>query len=98
LVKTFGSFTAVDDISFSVAEGEFLGFLGPNGAGKTTTIHMLLDLTQPTSGIVTFFGKTFKHHHSEILQQVGFTSPYVASPYRLTVYENLRVIAALYGI
>ena len=56
LVKQFGAFTAVNDISFSVAVGETFGFLGPNGAGKTTTIRMLTGISPPTSGMATIFG------------------------------------------
>ena len=56
LVKTFGSFTAVNDVSFDVAEGEIFAFLGPNGAGKTTTIKMLTTLLRPTSGAIELDG------------------------------------------
>ena len=56
LTKRFGDFTAVDDISFDIGEGEILGLLGPNGAGKTTTIQMLLDLVTPSSGSIHMFG------------------------------------------
>lgn len=98
LVKKFGKFTAVDDISFSMEGGEILGFLGPNGAGKTTTIHMLLGLITPTTGEISIFGKSLEHHREEILQDVNFTSPYVELPYRNTVYENLNVFCKLYNI
>jgi ABC-2 type transport system ATP-binding protein len=98
LTKRFGDFTAVDDVSFAVDRGEIVGLLGPNGAGKTTTLHMLLDLITPTSGDIRVFGKPFAQHRDEILQQMNFTSPYVAFPYRLTVMENLRVFARLYDI
>ena len=57
LKKTFGSFTAVDDVSFNVAEGEIFAFLGPNGAGKTTTIKMLTTLLKPTSGSIEQIGR-----------------------------------------
>ncbi len=98
LTKRFGDFTAVDDLSFSIARGEIVGLLGPNGAGKTTTIHMLLGLITPSAGQIRVFGKPFDAHREEILQQVNFTSPYVAFPYRLTVMENLRVFARLYDV
>ena len=62
LVKRYGSFTAVDGISFVVPKGKIIGFLGPNGAGKTTTIQMLLGITTPTSGEISFFGKDFRSH------------------------------------
>ncbi|HSW88336.1 MAG TPA: ATP-binding cassette domain-containing protein, partial [Candidatus Saccharimonadales bacterium] len=62
LTKKFGDFVAVDAISFSLQEGEILGFLGPNGAGKTTTIQMLLGVLTPTSGDVVYFGKSLEKH------------------------------------
>ena len=91
-------YTAVDNISFQVAEGEILGFLGPNGAGKTTTIQMLLGVMTPTSGAIYYFGKDFARHRSEILQKVTFASAYARLPGRLTIEENLDVYGRLYGI
>ena len=85
-------FIAVNGISFDVKEGEILGFLGPNGAGKTTTIQMLLSILTPTSGAVSYFGKDFFTHRSEILEKVGFASTYVKLPGNLTVYENLDML------
>ncbi|OGC81635.1 MAG: ABC transporter ATP-binding protein [Candidatus Abawacabacteria bacterium RBG_16_42_10] len=98
LTKRFADFTAVDNISFSMGKGEIVGFLGPNGAGKTTTIHMLLDLITPSGGEISIFGKDFRKHREEILQQMNFASPYVSLPYRLTVFENLMVFACIYNI
>ena len=98
LGKRFGDFTAVDDVSFSIEQGEIVGLLGPNGAGKTTTIHMILGMVTPTSGEIRIFGKPFQEHREEILQFMNFTSPYVAFPFRLTVMENLRVFAKIYGV
>jgi ABC-2 type transport system ATP-binding protein len=98
LTKTFGDFTAVDDVSFEIERGEIVGLLGPNGAGKTTTIHMILGLITPSAGEIRIFDKPFATHREEILQDMNFTSPYVAFPYRLTVYENLAVFARIYGI
>ncbi|HEY6418377.1 MAG TPA: ABC transporter ATP-binding protein [Candidatus Binataceae bacterium] len=98
LTKTFGDFTAVDDVSFGIERGEIVGLLGPNGAGKTTTIHMILGLITPSAGEIRIFEKPFAAHREEILQEMNFTSPYVAFPYRLTVYENLAVFARIYGI
>src|SRR5438552_3121238 len=95
LTKIFGKFIAVDDVSFDVRPGEIVGLLGPNGAGKTTTIHMILGLISPTSGEVRIFGKRFEEHRQEILEQMNFTSPYVAFPVRLTVFENLMVFARM---
>ena len=98
LTKIFGKFTAVDEVSFEVRPGEIVGLLGPNGAGKTTTIHMILGLIAPTSGEVRIFGKRFEDHRQEILEQMNFTSPYVAFPIRLTVFENLMVFARMYNV
>jgi ABC-2 type transport system ATP-binding protein len=98
LTKAFGKFVAVNDVSFEVRPGEIVGLLGPNGAGKTTTIHMILGLISPSAGEVRIFGKRFEAHRTEILEQMNFTSPYVAFPVRLTVYENLRVFARMYNV
>ncbi len=98
LTKRFGSLTVVDDLSFVVAPGEIVGFLGPNGAGKTTTLAMLLGLLLPTSGQVHVLGLSMPAERQRILARVNFTSPYVALPGNLTVDENLRVFAHLYGV
>lgn len=89
---------AVDGISFSLGQGEILGFLGPNGSGKTTTIQMLLGTLTATSGKITYFGKDFDLHHTEILQKVAFASTYTSMPWILTIAENLEVFGYLYGI
>src|SRR5512136_3169065 len=78
LVKDFGKFRAVDDVSFDVRRGEILGLLGPNGAGKTTVIHMLLGLTTPTAGAIRIFGFDLAHHREEILERTNFSSSYVS--------------------
>jgi ABC-2 type transport system ATP-binding protein len=88
----------VDDISFSIKPGEIVGLLGPNGAGKTTTIFMLLDLITPTSGEIKIFGMDYKHDHEKIIQQLNYSSTYVQMAARLTVAENLRVMAKLYQV
>jgi ABC-2 type transport system ATP-binding protein len=98
LTKHFGKFTAVNNISFDIKEGEILGFLGPNGAGKTTTIQMLLGLITPTKGTVKIFGKNFADHKEEILGLVNFSSAYVSLPTNLKVWENLYTFARLYGV
>lgn len=90
--------TAVNNISFSIAEKEIVGLLGPNGAGKTTTIQMLLGLITPTSGTITIFGKNFIKNRKEILKKINFSSTYTNMPWRLTVWENLYVVALLYGV
>jgi ABC-2 type transport system ATP-binding protein len=98
LTKQFGDFKAVDSISFSLREGEILGFLGPNGAGKTTTIQMLLGVLTPTSGQISYFGKSLKDNREEILEKVNYSSTYTNLPWRLTVKENLTFISYLYSI
>ncbi len=98
LTKKFGKFTAVDNISFEIKEGEILGLLGPNGAGKTTTIHMLLDVMAPTNGSISYFGKPFKGNRSEILKKLNFSSAYISLPWLFTVEEVLNVFANLYEV
>ncbi len=98
LTKRFGDFTAVDDVSFVLHEGEILGLLGQNGAGKTTTIQMLLGILTPTSGEISCFGKPFAGHREEILEQVSFSSNYTNLPWNLTVRENLTFISYFYQI
>jgi ABC-2 type transport system ATP-binding protein len=98
LTKRFGDFTAVNGVSFEMRPGEILGLLGPNGAGKTTTIQMLLGLVTPTSGSIEALGLDLSTHREAILQQVNFSSTYIAMPQSLTVEENLWVVARLYGL
>lgn len=98
LTKSFDGFVAVNDLSFSIEEGEILGLLGPNGAGKTTLIQMLLGLVTPTAGEIRILGLDLKRHREEILTQVNFSSTYVSLPTSLTLRENLTVFAKLYGI
>lgn len=98
LTKRFGDFVAVNDISFDIQPGEILGLLGPNGAGKTTTIQMMLGLITPTGGTIRMFGLDLATHREAIMQQVNFSSTYISMPYSLTVEENLRVVARLYGM
>jgi ABC-2 type transport system ATP-binding protein len=98
LTKRFDQFTAVNNISFDIKEGEILGLLGPNGAGKTTTIHMLLGLITPTVGSIHMFGLDLTKHRETILRQVNFSSTYISMPFSLTVEENLKVIARLYEL
>lgn len=98
LTKRFGNFTAVDGVSFDIHPGEILGLLGPNGAGKTTTIQMLLGVVTPTSGSIEAFGLDLFTHREAVLQQINFSSTYIAMPQSLTVEENLWVVARLYGV
>jgi ABC-2 type transport system ATP-binding protein len=96
LVKDFGSFRAVDGISFSVPRGSIVGFLGPNGAGKTTTIHMLLGITDPSGGEIRYFGKNFAHERQACLQRINAASAFNTLLGRISVRENLLVFAHLY--
>jgi ABC-2 type transport system ATP-binding protein len=89
---------AVDNVSFEVRKGQIVGLLGPNGAGKTTTIQMLLGLMTPTSGSITYFGKSLADNREEILQRVNHTSGYSDMPWRLTVWENVNIFAWMYGV
>ncbi len=98
LTKKFGSFTAVNNISFELKEGEILGLLGPNGAGKTTTIQMIIGVLTPTKGEINYFGKNLKDNREEILEKINFSSTYTQLPWLLTVEENLKFISYLYGI
>lgn len=98
LVKTFDGVTALNGLSFSVAEGESLGLLGVNGAGKTTAMNLLLGLTTPTSGTIRMFGRDLWQHRVELLREVNFTSAYTALPSNLLVWQNLLVFAKLYRV
>ena len=98
LVKQFGTVRAVDDISFQVPRGEIVALLGGNGAGKTTTISMLLGILLPTSGQIQVLGSDMARNRYQVLHRMNFTSPYVDIPQRLTVLQNLKVYAKLYGI
>lgn len=98
LRKSFGGFTAIDDISFSLEEGQILGFLGPNGAGKSTTIYCLLGLIKPDEGEVKIFGKDIFKYRSEILKQCNYASAEFNLPWNLTIWENLLVYAKLYEV
>jgi ABC-2 type transport system ATP-binding protein len=98
LRKVFGEVVAVDDLTFTVPQGEVVGLLGGNGAGKTTTLSMLLSLLLPTSGRITVLGEDIARHRYRVLGRMNFSSPYVDLPHRLTVRQNLEVYARLYGV
>ena len=98
LVKAFGDFHAVDDISFSVKRGEIFGFLGANGAGKTTAMHMLTGLNQPTSGTGTVAGFDIRTEHEQIKRHIGYMSQRFSLYEDLTVAENIRLFAGIYGM
>ena len=98
LVKAFGSFHAVDDISFSVRRGEIFGFLGANGAGKSTAMHMLTGLNQPTSGTGRVAGYDIRTEHEQIKRRIGYMSQRFSLYGDLTVAENLRLFGGIYGM
>jgi ABC-2 type transport system ATP-binding protein len=89
---------AVDGLDFTMPRGATWGLLGGNGAGKTTTIGMLLGLLVPTSGRVTALGHDMARDRFAALARMNFSSPYISLPHRLSVEENLRVYAHLYGV
>jgi ABC-2 type transport system ATP-binding protein len=98
LTKKFGSLTAVNDISFSVGEGETFGFLGPNGAGKTTTIRILTGVSRPTSGTATIFGYDIEHDTINAKQSMGIVSENSNVYDDLTAWQNLMFSAELYHV
>ena len=98
LVKAFGDFRAVDDISFSVKRGEIFGFLGANGAGKTTAMHMLTGLNQPTSGTGRVVGYDIRTEYEQIKRHIGYMSQRFSLYEDLTVAENIRLFAGIYGM
>lgn len=98
LSKSFGDFTAVDSLSFSIDRSEVFGLLGVNGAGKTTAINMILGLLTPSAGSVSVFGQDLAKHRIEILRRVNFCSTYTQLPSNLRVWQNLMVFARLYGV
>jgi len=98
LSKKFGSVSAVSELSFSLSRSSIVGLLGGNGAGKTTTLSMILGLLEPSAGSIQLFGQDFIKNRHAVLHRMNFCSPYVDLPQRLTVSENLRVFAGLYGV
>ena len=98
LVKTFGSFHAVDDISFTVKKGEIFGFLGANGAGKTTAMHMLTGLNQPTNGTGRVVGFDIRTEYEQIKRHIGYMSQKFSLYDDLTVAENISLFAGIYGM
>jgi len=98
LVKRFGNFTAVDNVSLEVARGEIFGFLGPNGAGKSTTIRILCGLMAPTSGTATVGGFDVSTQAEEIKRNIGYMSQKFSLYDDLTVSENIEFFAGAYNV
>lgn len=98
LNKIYDKTIAVKDLSFVINKGKIIGLLGPNGCGKTTTIAMILGLVKPTSGEIIIKGKNLEKERINLLEKMNFISPYVELPKKLTVEENLKVYAGLYGV
>ncbi len=98
LTIRFGSFTAVNNVSFSVDKGEIFGFLGPNGSGKTTIIKALCGLLRPSSGGGTILGMDIRKDAAEIKSRVGYMSQKFGLYEDLTVEENIAFYAGVYGI
>lgn len=98
LTKHFKETTAVDDLSFSVNEGDIYGFLGQNGAGKSTTIRMLLTLIQPTSGDISILGLNLRTHRKQILRQIGAIIERPDLYKYLSAYENISLFASMSGV
>ncbi|QAA30285.1 ABC transporter ATP-binding protein [Clostridium manihotivorum] len=98
LTKKFGSYTAVDNISFNVPKGKIFGFLGPNGSGKSTTIRMLCGVITPTDGSAKILGYDVTKNVSKIKQNIGYMSQKFSLYEDLTVSENLDFYAGIYGL
>jgi ABC-2 type transport system ATP-binding protein len=98
LSKKFGSFTAVDDISFEVYKGEIFGFLGANGAGKTTAMKMLIGISTPTSGDATVAGHDVKIATNSVKKSIGYMSQKFSMYDDLTVKENITFFGGIYGL
>ena len=98
LTKKFGTFTAVDHITFDVGRGEIFGFLGANGAGKTTAMRMLCGLSRPTAGKGSVAGYDIVTQAEAIKQRIGYMSQKFSLYGDLSVEENLRMFATIYGM
>lgn len=98
LRKEFKELVAVDDLSFTVRQGDVYGFLGQNGAGKSTTIRMLLTLIRPGAGSIQIFGKELQHHRNDILRNIGAIIERPDLYKYLSAYDNLALFARLSGI
>src|ERR1700676_3764010 len=98
LGKSFGEFTAVNDVSFDVGRGEIFAFLGPNGAGKTTTVKMLTTLLKPSSGLVKIDGLDPAAQQNEVRKRFGIVFQDSSTDDELTAYENMDFHGVLYKV
>jgi len=98
LTKQFGSFTAVNNISFDVYKGEIFGFLGANGAGKTTAMKMLIGISKPTSGEALVAGFDVKTHTEMVKKSIGYMSQKFSMYDDLTIKENITFFGGIYGL
>jgi ABC-2 type transport system ATP-binding protein len=98
LTKTFGDFTAVNDISFEVAKGEIFGFLGANGAGKTTAMKMLIGISKPSSGKATVAGFDIFNQSEMVKKNIGYMSQKFSLYDDLTIKENITFFGGIYGL
>jgi ABC-2 type transport system ATP-binding protein len=98
LTRLFGALAAVEDVTLSVAPGQFFGFLGPNGAGKSTTIKMLTGLLEPSAGTIEILGQRFGAESLELKRQIGVVPEGMALLGRLTAPEYLHFVGRMYGL
>ena len=98
LTRLFGALAAVEDVTLSVAPGQFFGFLGPNGAGKSTTIKMLTGLLEPSAGTIDILGQRFGPEARELKRQIGVVPEGMALLGRLTATEYLHFVGRMYGL
>ncbi len=98
MTKSFGSFLAVDRLTFQVEKGEIFGFLGANGAGKTTAVRILCGLSSPTSGQITVAGYDVLTQTEQVKRNIGYMSQRFSLYEDITVYENIRLFGGIYGL
>ena len=96
--KKYGQKIAVDNLSFSIRSGEIVGLLGPNGAGKSTTLNMILGVLAPTQGEIEIDGVNLQRERSKAMERTNFVAVYSPLPGNLTLRQNLKVFAMLYGL
>jgi ABC-2 type transport system ATP-binding protein len=98
LVKRYDEFLAVDNVSFSIKEGEILGLLGPNGAGKTTIINCIIGLNKIDSGSIKVFGRDLKANELDIKKHIGIVTQNISLYYDLNAYDNVMYFGGIYGL